>query len=204
MPNIVYVLTNPAMPGIVKIGRTTQDDINVRLAQLYSTGVPVPFTLAYACKVENNEEVESALHTAFGPYRVNPKREFFRIGSDQAIAILKLLHSEDATTEVAQQTIGTIDQQSIVAAEQLSARRPNLNFDEMGIPTGAVLNSSRSDATATVMSARKVRYNDEEMSLSTATRQMMGVDYPLAPGPYWTYEGRLLADIYEETYGENE
>ena len=42
---IVYVLTNPAMPGIVKIGRT-QSDLGSRLSQLYSTGVPVPFECA--------------------------------------------------------------------------------------------------------------------------------------------------------------
>ena len=41
--SVVYVLTNPAMPGLVKIGRTDQDDANTRIAQLYTTGVPVPF-----------------------------------------------------------------------------------------------------------------------------------------------------------------
>ena len=39
---IVYVLTNPAMPGIVKIGKT-HASLGSRLSQLYSTGVPVPF-----------------------------------------------------------------------------------------------------------------------------------------------------------------
>ena len=203
MPNIVYVLTNPAMPGIVKIGRTTQEDINSRLTQLYTTGVPVPFTLAFACRVDNNNEVESALHMAFGPYRVNPKREFFRIDPEQAIAILKLLHTDDATAEVAQQVVG-IDQQSIDAAEQLSARRPNLNFEEMAIPTGTVLTSTRTDATVTVTGPKKVRYNDQEMSLSAATKLVMAVDYSLAPGPYWSHEGRALSEIYDQTYGAGE
>ncbi|MFT7387743.1 MAG: hypothetical protein ACI8VC_000984 [Candidatus Endobugula sp.] len=40
---IVYVLTNPAMPGIVKIGKTSRDSVDARLNELYSTGVPVPF-----------------------------------------------------------------------------------------------------------------------------------------------------------------
>ena len=43
MSNIVYVLTNPAMPGIVKIGKTNRDDPQVRMNELYTTGVPLPF-----------------------------------------------------------------------------------------------------------------------------------------------------------------
>ncbi len=46
---VVYVLTNPAMPGLTKIGQTTQEDIAARMSQLYSTGVPVPFECRYAC-----------------------------------------------------------------------------------------------------------------------------------------------------------
>ena len=64
---IVYVLTNPAMPGFVKIGKTFIEDVSVRLQQLYTTGVPFPFDLAFACKVPNADEVERALHRAFAP-----------------------------------------------------------------------------------------------------------------------------------------
>ncbi|GAB4223286.1 MAG: hypothetical protein Kow0076_5540 [Francisella sp.] len=35
---IVYVLTNPSMPGLVKIGKTTQSDVECRMKQLYSSG----------------------------------------------------------------------------------------------------------------------------------------------------------------------
>ena len=37
---IVYLLTNPVMPGLVKIGMTTQEDIDKRMKELYMTGVP--------------------------------------------------------------------------------------------------------------------------------------------------------------------
>lgn len=36
---IVYLLTNPVMPGLVKIGMTTQEDIDKRMKELYTTGV---------------------------------------------------------------------------------------------------------------------------------------------------------------------
>ena len=160
--NIVYVLTNPAMPGLVKIGQTSQEDANLRISQLYATGVPVPFHLEFACRVEDSEAVEQALHIAFAPNRVNPRREFFRIDPEQAIAILRLLHTEDATVEVSQQPTD-LDQQSIAAAEQLRSRRPSSNFEEMGIPVGSVLQFTRSEAAVVVVGPKKVRLDDMDV-----------------------------------------
>lgn len=54
---IVYVLSNEAMPGLVKIGRTNRDDLEVRLRELYTTGVPLPFKCEYACKVADYKSV---------------------------------------------------------------------------------------------------------------------------------------------------
>ena len=50
MHEIIYILINEAMPGYVKIGRTT--DLNQRLRSLYRTQVPLPFEVFYACIVE--------------------------------------------------------------------------------------------------------------------------------------------------------
>ena len=201
--NIVYVVTNPAMPGLVKIGKTTQEEAQTRISQLFSTSVPFPFKLEFACRVQNCDEVELALHTAFAPQRVNARREFFNIDPVQAIAILKLLHTEDTTAQVAQQVEG-VDQSDAAAGEAYRARRPNINFIEMGIPIGAILNSSASDVQAIVVGPKKVRLGEEEMSLTAATRVVLGIVYSVAPGPYWTYEGRLLKDIYNETYPASE
>jgi len=198
---IVYVLTNPAMPGLVKIGYTTQEEAGRRIAQLYTSGVPVPFTIEFACRVERAAEVEKALHTAFSPNRINPKREFFRIEPEQAIAILQLLHTEEATQQVIEQPT-ELDEQSLIAAEQLRLRRPNFNFDEMGIPVGSELKSVKNDMIVTVVGPKKVRLGEDEMSLTAATRQALALEYSVAPGPLWTYQGRLLSDIYDATYGE--
>ena len=198
---IVYVLTNPAMPGFVKIGKTLIEDVNQRLTQLYTTGVPFPFELAYACKVPNADEVERALHRAFAPNRVNARGEFFSIEPDQAIAILKLLHVEDATAEVASMQTA-IPAEEVEAGRQYKARRPNLNFREMQIPLGAILEFTEGEATVTVCGDRRVRLGDDELSLTTATKQLLGLDYGVQPSPYWTYQGKLLRQMYDETYGK--
>lgn len=88
MKGLVYLLTNPAMPGIVKIGLTTRDDMQQRLNELFTTGVPVPFDCVFACEVDDCKAVEDALHIAFGPNRIHPKREFFKIEPEQPLAIL--------------------------------------------------------------------------------------------------------------------
>ena len=198
----VYVLTNPVMPGLVKIGRTAQDDANTRIAQLYTTGVPVPFTLEFAGRVTDEQEVETALHTAFNPYRINPNREFFRIGPEQAIAILKLIHIQDTTAEVNQQPTN-IDTVSAAAAEQQRSRRPNFSFTEMGIPTGSELKSTHDDTLVTTVDARRVQYGENVMYLSAVTRIILGTDYYVSPLQVWTYNGKQLNEVYEQTYSSN-
>ncbi len=62
-PGIVYILTNPAIPNMIKLGITMQEDVKQRMAQLYTTGVPLPFECLYAARVPNYANVEKALHT---------------------------------------------------------------------------------------------------------------------------------------------
>ncbi|MBN8669167.1 MAG: GIY-YIG nuclease family protein [Chitinophagales bacterium] len=196
---IVYLLTNPSMPGFVKIGSTTNESVTVRMSQLYTTGVPFPFECAYAARVSNVTTVEKALHTAFGPNRVNAKREFFDIEAAQAIAIIKLLQIEDVTPNVNREA-ERIDHADREAGEAYTKKRPRLNFREMGIPMGAELVSVSNQETAIVHSERTVLFRGLETSLTNATKLILENDYAVAPGPYWTYNGRKLREIYNETY----
>ena len=79
------------MPGLIKIGLTKRDELEARLNELYSTGVPLPFTCEYACRVKDCKAVENALHTAFTKDRINPAREFFRTSVEYVKPILELL-----------------------------------------------------------------------------------------------------------------
>lgn len=94
-PGFVYILTNPAMPGLIKIGKTRLAPAD-RAAQLHTTGVPAGFQVEYACRTPNPEAVEQAMHVAFGPTRLSHKREFFELSVEQAIAVLSLHHQDEA------------------------------------------------------------------------------------------------------------
>jgi T5orf172 domain len=202
---IVYVLTNPAMPGLVKIGKTTQLEVEERMKQLYSTGVPIPFDCAFACKVKDASEVEKALHLAFGMTRLNPNREFFKLEPERVIAVLKLLKVDDITAEF-EQTIEadlpSADKQSALAIKR--SMRPPMNFHELGIPTGSVLVSKEGDKQAVVIAEKKVEFDGIVSSLTAATRKLLGLadDYPLQPSPYWTFNGRTVKEIYEDFHGK--
>ena len=197
---IVYVLTNPAMPGLVKIGKTARGSVDARLAELYSTGVPVPFECSFAARVSDEAKVENAFHQAFGPYRLNPKREFFQIEPEQAIALLELMADENVTPTL-QQEAESVDKDAREASNKLKARRPRQNFVEMGIPPGSEIHFYQPPhETITVVSERKVEFRGEITSLSAATKEILGNDYHVKPGPYWMFEGRTLEEIYDETY----
>ena len=198
-PGIVYVATNPAMPNLVKIGQTT-GSAEERMASLYTSGVPVPFECVYAARVSDVEKVEVAFHQAFGPYRINPRREFFEIHPDQAIALLRLLAIEDATPQTSREADREIDATSLEARDNLRRRRPSLNFRIMSLPVGSILRSIHNAETAVVSGDRSVTFRGEDTSLSNATRVLLELDYPVAPTSHWTFEGRLLSEIYEETY----
>jgi hypothetical protein len=196
---IIYVLSNPAMPGLVKIGKTSRDSVDARLNELYTTGVPVPFECAFAGRVIDESKVERAFHTAFGPYRVNPSREFFQIEPEQAIALLELMITDDVTPQL-QQEASAVDIGAEDGVRKLKARRPVQNFIEMGIPVGSELEFLGTDSRCEVISGRRVRYHGKEYSLTALTQELLDTDRPLQPSPRWTFKGRRLADIYNETY----
>lgn len=81
----VYVLSNPSMPGIVKIGRSKYGGQG-RAKDLYrnDTGVAEPFELEFEVMCDDCHHIESACHNRLAEFRVNNGREFFRMTPSQA------------------------------------------------------------------------------------------------------------------------
>lgn len=67
------------MPGLLKIGRTDREDVELRIKELSSaSGVPTEFKLERSFKVKNSLEAEKLIHEQLKEFRISPKREFFR------------------------------------------------------------------------------------------------------------------------------
>lgn len=191
----VYILTNEAMPGYIKIG-LTENLVSERVVQLDNTSVALPFQCYYAARVDDNRRVERALHTAFGDFRVRPNREFFKMDPYKVKAILEVLAIEDVTPK--NELVATAEDAQ--ALRTVSIKTGRFRFSSAGIPIGAVLNFVKDlNLTATVEEDSWVVFEGEKHSLTTAALEALkkcGYNWSSVQGPeYWLYSGESVGSL---------
>lgn len=193
MEEIIYILINEAMPGYLKIGRTSSN-LEQRIRDLSaSTSIPIPFTCFYACTVKDAQFVEHQLHDAFDNNRINPKREFFQIAPERVVSALKLAEIENITPKK-DFVENREDQQALNKARKI---REKFNFNMAKIPVGAGLSFSRDEnIKAKVIdltdSHHSIEFNGKKTSLSDSAREILGYDYGVAGTDYWMYDDETL------------
>lgn len=192
---IVYILTNVAMPGYIKIGKTLRDDLEIRIKELYTSGVPLPFELHYARKVKNPDEIEKRMHNAFSVHRENPKREFFKMEPERAVSALKMAQGEDFS--IKEEDI--YDKEDVATIDKASKIRPIFRFSMIGVPVGAEVSFTRDESIkAKVLDNNKIEYQGQEYSLSALAKILLNVEYKVAGTLYWVYNGKILNELRTE------
>lgn len=187
----VYLLTNEAMPGYVKIG-FTERTVEERIEELSKpTGVPMTFDCFFAVKVENAENVEKKIHDGLKDFRL-PNREFFKIAPERVRSLMQL-----PDHEVYVPNEGTDNSE-----EQLGNRLnpPRLNFKATGLELGDELVFSRDkNISVIVKSSDKVQYQNEDMSLAQATKLIFSLRGEKwcagAASEYWLFGEDLLSEL---------
>jgi len=99
----IYVLSNPAMPGLLKIGFTQHSDTQKRVLELSkNTAVPLHFVLEFEQVIENPMQYERLIHARLSQYRLSLDKEFFRIDPDTAekIILQVVFGSEDSDIRI--------------------------------------------------------------------------------------------------------
>lgn len=197
---IVYIISNPAMPGLVKIGKTS--NLESRMRSLYSSGVPLPFRILYAKKVKDYSFVERKLHSGLRLVRENMNREFFRIPEEDVINLLEMVDGDDVTPRDDQFD----DKEDKVAFEKTTRIGQRFNFEMIDIKPGSILEFIRDEnVTCEVKSKSRVEFEGDDHSPSSAAliaTNRMGFNWKTIAGPLnWKFEGEVLDERrkrYEE------
>jgi hypothetical protein len=198
-PGVLYVLTNVAMPGMVKIG-LTRSSVQDRISELSrESGVPLAFECHFAAEVEHVAKKEKTLQQIFGDQRVNPKREFFRVAPEKAVLAISMGPFKEVTPGKTQMDA---EEEKAFDKEVQSdiKKRSAINLAAIGIQVGTKLSLSRDEnICATVVSGNKVEYEGQIMSLSAAALlalHKLGYQTPAASGSdYWMIDGDTLDEI---------
>ena len=194
---IVYILTNAAMPGYIKVGPTHQDDVAIRVKGLDNTSLPLPFECYYSAKVPDCRRLERTLHFVFGEKRARGNREFFTTEPDLVKAIIELVAIENVTPSDAEQAISPAQREAI---EETKGRAERRTFERLGLAPGTILEFAKDpDITCTVAGPRKVSFEGQELTLSGAAMiviRRMGYAWPTVNGfEYWCHDGQRLSDM---------
>jgi hypothetical protein len=87
----IYILTNDTLPGLCKIG-FTKNKPSERVRQINAaTGVAMDFNVVYQYPCFNAHDLEKEIHVYLEAqgFRVNKRKEFFNITTDQAISVIE-------------------------------------------------------------------------------------------------------------------
>jgi len=85
-PGWVYVITNPAMPDLLKVGFSMKHP-SLRADELYHTNNPHTFTVQYEVLVQNPSTLESLVHAELKS--CNEGKEWFRCKISDAISAIR-------------------------------------------------------------------------------------------------------------------
>lgn len=187
-------MTNPCLQNMVKIGYAT--DVEARRKQLSTTALPYDYEVYATYETSGNLE-DKKLHQLIDnlnpDLRVSKNREFFVMTPEEAYELLETI----AIISGSQEKLTLLKE--LPEHKKQKTKKPPVNFLKCGIPIGAQLvYIEDSSVVVTVESERKVLYENDITSLSAVAGKIKGVRAIQGPS-YFTYNGKLLTDIAEET-----
>lgn len=194
----IYIMTNPGLKDMVKIGYAK--DVEHRRKQLSTTALPYPYVVYATYETHGNLE-DKKLHKMIDnlnpDLRVSRDREFYVMNPEDAYELLEAIAVISGTSNKLKRS------KSLNKTKEKKTRKPPVNFKKCGIPIGAKLVFIEdSNIVATVVSDRKVEYNNEITSLSAISYSIKGYS---TPGPsFFTYKGKKVSEIAMETQWEKE
>ncbi|WP_157211393.1 GIY-YIG nuclease family protein [Pandoraea sp. B-6] len=113
----VYVITNKAMPNLVKIGFSTKDP-RLRALELNHTGIPHPYLVEYDLLVTAPFRIEQQVHMKLQAQREG--KEWFRMSVADAIRAIREIAGADQFAE----RLLSVSQEPVMIQEQVDCSHP--------------------------------------------------------------------------------
>lgn len=194
----IYIMTNPCLQNMVKIGYAK--DVEERRKQLSTTALPYDYEV-YATYETPGKLEDKKLHKLIDnlnpDLRVSKNREFFVMSPEDAYDLLEAIAMISGSQDKLQKRNGSD------AATEQKTKKPAVNFQKCNIPIGAELVFiDDPNVKVTVVTDRKVQYNNEITSLSAVAKSIKG--YSIAGPSYFSYNGKIVAEIARETQWKEE
>ena len=208
----IYILKNPSFPDYIKIGYA--DDVYSRLKQLNDkSAVPFAFRL-YAYYEVATRLSDIKIHEMIDKLNPNLRsiddiegkkriREFYAMDAEEAYSILESI----ATINGLEKNLHKVKPTNEESAEEKEAnivRLEAFKFSMCGLKEGAELEFiNDSSKKCYVVSEKKVKYEEEEYSLSALAQKLLDKPYQVAGPHYFKYNGEILSDLRERLSNNN-
>lgn len=161
MKGWIYVITNKAMPGLVKVGYSSKDP-QLRADELSHTGSPHPYLVDYEILVEDPFQFEQRIHRQLSSKREG--KEWFRCSSEEAIVVIKKVAGGASITEAYKQADREKADQLRAQQERERQREREIREKEREI---------------------EQRLQSEERSIFQRYEQLLASKFPRRP--FWNY-----------------
>ena len=171
MKGWVYVITNKAMPCLVKVGYSTKDP-ELRAKELNHTGSPHPYLVEYELLIDDPYQVEQKTHKLLSAKR--EAKEWFRCTPEEAVVVIKQIAGNRTITE----TYKRAERAKVEALHQQELREREAQFKQQ-------------QAEQEIEN----RLVSEESAVRQKYQQQYEARFP--PRPFWHYwlGGSILALI---------
>lgn len=196
---IIYIMTT-AVSGLVKIGKSRNDNYQERMRFLESNGYSNVAGLRrfFAIELEDFDDKESLLHEIFSKHQVGSS-ELFALDQDLARQLLlsfdgKIIYPENVDKEKEFDEVASVRRQGAL-----------LSFYKKGLKVGdVIIFTNDNEIKATVVGEREVEYANQIWKLSPLTYEIFKQKGQLNSSgayqgaAYWKYNGvklKMLPDI---------
>ncbi len=181
----VYILTNPAIPDWVKVGKS--NNVMRRINDLNCTAVPLPFECFACLKVpaENVMNVERGLQTFLG-YSFQKEKEFFRTSPERVLQYFETARLLNPAYEI----IKGDDLEEQTEKEKEKAAATTFALLELPIGSKLVFTKDPSITCEVADNVNHVFYNGETFTVSGLAVKLCG--YSVTGFSYFTFEDEVL------------